>query len=73
LLFPRTRGLSLLCKGGTCFISGLAALALVLINIQQFLRAGWTTWTWVSLGALPLLFLFCAFMSRRAACWKEEG
>ncbi|MCF8038503.1 MAG: MMPL family transporter [Desulfohalobiaceae bacterium] len=73
LLFPRSRGLSLLCKGGTCFISGLAALALVLINIQQFLRAGWTAWTWISLGALPLLFLFCAFMSRRAACWKEEG
>ena len=72
LLFPRTPKLSLMCHRGTCFVSGLAALALVLINIQQFFTSGWTLWTWISLGALPLLFVFCAVMSRRAACGMEE-
>ncbi|MCF8107780.1 MAG: MMPL family transporter [Desulfohalobiaceae bacterium] len=71
LLFPKTPKLSLMCHRGTCFVSGLAALALVLINIQQFFTSGWTLWTWISLAALPLLFLFCGFMSRRAACGME--
>ncbi len=71
LLFPKTQKLSLMCHRGTCFVSGLAALALVLVNIQQFFQAGWTLWTWISLAALPLLFLFCAYMSRRTACGVE--
>jgi len=67
LLFPKTRTLSLMCNSGTCFISGLAALILVVVNIQQFFRIGWTMWTWISLAVLPLLFILCAVISRRAA------
>ena len=68
LLFPQTSRLSLLCNRGTCAVSAVAALALVIVNVQQFLRLGWTQWTWISLAGLPLLFVVCAVMSRRKSC-----
>ena len=73
LLFPKTRRVSLFCNRGTCAVSAVAALALVIVNVQQFLRLGWTHWTWISLAALPVLFLVCGVMSRRTSCAPEES
>jgi len=73
LLFPKTRRVSLLCSSGTCVVSAVAALALVLVNIQQFMRLGWTQWTWISLAALPVLFLLCGIMSRRTSCAPKKS
>jgi hypothetical protein len=72
LLFPKTRRVSLLCSSGSCVVSAVAALALVIVNIQQFMRLGWTQWTWISLAVLPVLFLLCGVMSRRTSCAPKQ-
>ncbi len=72
LLFPRSRKLSLICHCGTCLVTGVAALALIIVNLQQFLTLSWTQWTWVSLAVLLVLFLSCALTSRRESCMVEE-
>lgn len=73
LLFPGTSKTALWCSRGTCVVSGLAALALVLVNIQQFFRDGLTIWIWLGLAALPLIFLACAFLCRRSAPTRSKG
>jgi len=73
LLFPKTRACSILCRTGTCVITGVLAIALVAVNIQQFLAAGWTTLTWVSLACLPFLLGFCGLMSYREKCRNADA
>jgi uncharacterized protein len=71
LLFPKTRACSILCQCGTCVLFSAAAVALVVINVHQFLTVGWTSLTWISLVLLPLFALGCYGMSRREQC-KEN-
>jgi hypothetical protein len=73
LLFPGTSKTALWCSRGTCVVSGLAALALVLVNVQQFYRDGLTIWIWLGLAALPLIFLACAFLCRRSTPTRSKG
>lgn len=68
LLFPKTRVCSVTCQCGTCVISGVTFVTVVVINVHQFLTVGWTTLTWMSLAVLPVLALLCGIMSRRAKC-----
>ncbi len=68
LLFPKTRVCTVTCHCGTCIVSGLAAVAVVAVNVQQFLHLGWTTLSWVSLAVLPLIAASCWLLSRRAQC-----
>ncbi len=68
LLFPQTRACSILCQCGTCILTSVAAVALVAINIHQFLTIGWTWLTYISLVVLPILFVGCYLMSRREQC-----
>lgn len=68
LLFPKTRVCSITCQCGTCMVSGLAAVAVVAVNVQQFLHVGWTTMSWVSLAVLPLIAGACWLLSRRTKC-----
>ncbi len=68
LLFPQTQACSVLCKCGTCVLSSLTAVALVAINVHQFLTVGWTWLTYISVAILPILFLGCYLLSRREKC-----
>jgi predicted RND superfamily exporter protein len=63
-LFPRTRKACVTCNRGTCIITIVAAVALVMINVQQFMNVGWTSLTWISLPVIVLLSGWCAWMSR---------
>ncbi|MBN2308137.1 MAG: MMPL family transporter [Candidatus Hydrogenedentes bacterium] len=72
LLFPKTKVCSVTCQCGTCVLSAVTAVALVLVNVHQFLAVGWTKLTWVSLVAIPILALWCGFMSRRRKCRVEQ-
>ena len=63
-LFPRTRKACITCNRGTCVIVILAAAALVLVNVKQFIAVGWTTLTWISLPLIVVLSGWCAWMSR---------
>ncbi len=68
LLFPKTRACSITCMCGTCVVTGITAVLLVAINAYQFFHVGITRLTWVSLAALPILFIGCFLMSRREKC-----
>jgi len=68
LLFPKTRVCSMTCRCGTCIVTGVTAVALVAVNVGQFLSIGWTKLTLVSLILLPILAGTCALMSRREKC-----
>jgi len=61
------------CYCGTCIISGLAALVLVVVNVWQYLNVGISRLTWISLAAVPVLFLACCLMSRRESCAAKAG
>jgi len=72
LLFPKTRLCSVACNCGTCVISAVAGLALVLVNVRQFLNVGWTRLTWISVVAIPVLWGSCAMLSRREKCRRQQ-
>jgi len=67
-LFPATRARDVACRCGTCIVVGLAALVLVLVNVHQFMEAGWTRLTWYGVVALPILAGVCWLMSKRQRC-----
>lgn len=68
LLFPKTRALSVTCNCGTCFVASVAAVALVAVNIHQFMHIGYTHMTWLTIVSVLALMGLCYFASRRAAC-----
>mgnify|MGYP000004234094 CR=1 FL=1 len=68
LLFPKTRLCCLTCNCGTCILTGVSAVLLVAVNVQQFLAVGWTRLTWASLVVVPVLAGGCALMSHRERC-----
>jgi len=68
LLFPKSRVCCVTCNCGTCIITGVAAVLLVVVNVHQFFRVGITTLTWISLIAVPVLAGGCGLMSRRERC-----
>jgi uncharacterized protein len=68
LLFPKTKVCSVTCRCGTCVVTGAVAVLLVALNVHQFLTVDWTTLTWISLAALPVLAVVCAVLSRREKC-----
>lgn len=73
LLFPKTRALAFTCKCGTCVVSAVAAVALVAVNIHQFLEVGWTRMTGVSIVAVLALAASCFIQSRRTTCLTEPA
>jgi len=70
-LFPRDRKSCRMCNRVSCLITGLAALALVVLNINQFFRIGWNYLTWFSLPVIILLLGGCAIFSRNESRIKE--
>ncbi len=72
LLFPKTKLCSVTCRCGTCVVTGVTALALVLLNVRLFVDKGLSWFAVVSLIALPILAIGCFLMSRRAKCQSEE-
>ncbi len=72
-LFPRTRGVRLACKCGTCIISAVTAIALVAVNIHQFLSVGWTALTWWSIAALAVLTGLCSLFACRRQRADGDG
>jgi len=68
LLFPQTKGMRLTCKCGTCALTAIATVALIVVNVHRFLTVGSTTLTWISIAAVLALMGLCAVTSRREAC-----
>ncbi|MFP4035811.1 MAG: efflux RND transporter permease subunit, partial [Desulfovermiculus sp.] len=71
LLFPVTQRLAFVCRCGTMALAGACVAGLVVVNLMQFVRLGWTGWTLIAgLGVLVFVGL-CSIMSRRAGCGAE--
>jgi len=71
LLFPKTQVCRFTCRCATCIVTAATATLLVLVNVGQFISAGWTTLTWVSLAAIAVMAGTCGLMSRREACRRQ--
>ena len=67
-LFPETAALRFSCKCGTCIVTGIAVIALAVINLMQFVRFGWTVLTAIGFAAIVLLMIFCGVLSKRQSC-----
>jgi hypothetical protein len=67
-LFPSTEKRAFGCKCGTCALAGGAAIALVAVNVNQFLEVGWTWLTVASIVALAVLMSTCGLLCRREKC-----
>jgi uncharacterized membrane protein YdfJ with MMPL/SSD domain len=67
-LFPESKACCFTCHCVTCTTTGVAMVLLVLVNVKQFLEVGWTTMTWISLVAIPVMALICNTLSRRERC-----
>ncbi|MDZ7759522.1 MAG: efflux RND transporter permease subunit [Desulfovermiculus sp.] len=71
LLFPGTVRLAFVCRCGTMALAGFCVAGLVVVNLMQFVRLGWTGWTLIA-GVGVLVFVgVCSVMSRRAGCGAE--
>ncbi len=71
-LFPESESRKFACNCGTCIMSAIAGVALVAVNVHQFVEIGYTTLSWFSVGAVLVLALICFFSSRRESCKISE-
>ncbi len=71
-LFPESKACCFTCNCITCFAAGVAFIALVAVNIKQFLEVGWTAMTWWSLGGIIVLAATCKIMSYREKCRLDQ-
>lgn len=72
LLFVRSAKIAFTCKCGTCVAASVTAVALVAVNIHQFMHVGYTAMTWTSLIAIVALGAVCFALSRRKSCRISE-
>lgn len=71
-LFPQSKLCCISCNCVTCAASSIAIVALVIVNVKQFLDIGWTSLSWISLLAIPVLALICRYLSKREKCELEN-
>jgi hypothetical protein len=67
-IFPEFEARAFACKCITCSVTGAAAVALVALNLYEFLHLGWTSLTWISLGVIAGLAGACALVGRGSKC-----
>ncbi|MFP4028275.1 MAG: MMPL family transporter [Candidatus Brocadiia bacterium] len=63
-LFPRSKVWCITCNCITCITSGIAGIALVIINVEQLLDVGWSLLTGISIPVILILAGICAYASR---------
>ncbi|MGC9454322.1 MAG: efflux RND transporter permease subunit [Phycisphaerae bacterium] len=67
-LFVRGKVMGAGCNCLTCIATSAALVATIALSISSYLHTSWTTLTWVSLAAVPVLAFICGAMSRREKC-----
>ncbi|NQT88920.1 MMPL family transporter [bacterium] len=72
-LFRGAEPMAASCNCAVCFSASAATVALVALSIHQYTAVGWSTLTWASACAVPVLALICGRLSRRQACRQTEG
>ena len=72
LFRPAALPASVTCNCGFCLIISAAAAVLVVVNLHQYWRLGWSRLALFSIIAIPVMALLCGIMSRRRVC-KAAG
>jgi hypothetical protein len=72
-LFPRAVPSDFACRCATCTAAALAAVAVVLLNIPDYQKYGWTKLTVFSLALTAGLIALCQVLSRRKKCRIDEN
>jgi hypothetical protein len=67
-LFPAREPVGPACNCGLCVLASATAVVLIALNLHQYATVGWSTLTWISLIAIPVLAAGCGLMSRREKC-----
>ena len=67
-LFPESGSKSITCRCGTCIMTSIVFVALVVINVRQFVSVDTAVLTYVTLGMVPVLAIGCFVSSRRKGC-----
>lgn len=67
-LFSVTSPMGVTCNCVLCIVASFTLVLLIALNLYQYARIGWTTLTWISLFAIPVLAFGCGLMSRREKC-----
>lgn len=68
LLFPKTKLCCFLCSCTNFMVTVITAVALLAINIHQFLTVGWTSLTLLSIAVIVILGGTCGFIRRSKKC-----
>ncbi len=71
-LFPATPTYAFVCRCTTSIATGIAAIALVVVNVRQFFSVGWTPLTVISILACLALATVC-FLTRRSEICKPKS
>lgn len=67
-LFVRGKAMGAGCNCITCIATSAALVATIAVSAGSYLHMSWTTLTWVSLAAVPVLAFICGALSRRQKC-----
>ena len=73
VLFKAKAPLGASCNCAVCIVSSTGIVLLVALSVHQYAALHWSTLTWMSAVAIPVLTLICGRMSRRAACQRADG
>jgi len=56
------------CNCAACVLSSLTLVLLIVVSMQQYVTLGWSTLTWISVIAIPVMATGCGLLSRREKC-----
>jgi len=67
-LFVKKKVMGPTCNCAACVLSSITLVLLIVVSLQQYAAAGWTTLTWISVIAIPVIVIGCGLLSRREKC-----
>jgi len=67
-LFVTKKVMGPTCNCAACVLSSVTLVLLIAISLQQYVTLGWTTLTWISVIAIPIMAIGCGLLSRREKC-----
>jgi len=72
-MFVTKKAMGLTCNCTACGISSVTIVLLVAISLHQYATVGWTSLTWISVIAIPVMAIGCGFLSRREKCKLQNA
>ena len=67
-LFPEFEANKLLCKCTICIVASITAVLVIVINVHEYIKTGWTVLTVISLLTVIASVFLCSFLSHRERC-----